>query len=199
MIHFIHGTLTDIKSDFAVIDCGGVGFKLGISVSTAAKVSSKVGKDILLYTYMAVSEDNISLYGFADEDELELFTKLISVSGIGPKAATAILGTLSPDTLRSAIANNDAKTIATAPGIGLKTAQKLIIELKDKVTGSSAELPSASTPANSEKLNQVVDTLAVYGFPRSQVIEVVKKLDSSLSLEELIAQTLRVLGKEAGR
>ena len=199
MIHFIHDTLTDIKSDFAVIDCGGVGFKLGISVSTAAKVSSKVGKDILLYTYMAVSEDNISLYGFADEDELELFTKLISVSGIGPKAATAILGTLSPDTLRSAIANNDAKTIATAPGIGLKTAQKLIIELKDKVTGSSAELPSASTPANSEKLNQVVDTLAVYGFPRSQVIEVVKKLDSSLSLEELIAQTLRVLGKEAGR
>lgn len=198
MIHFIHGTLADIKSDFAVIDCGGVGFKLGISVATAAKISQKVGKDILLYTYMAVSEDNISLYGFAEEEELELFTKLISVSGIGPKAATAILGTLSPDPLRSAIANNDAKTIATAPGIGLKTAQKLIIELKDKVTGTSAELPSASS-ANNEKLTQVVDTLAVYGFARSQVIEVVKKLDSSLPLEELITQTLRILGKEAGR
>ena len=140
MIHFIHGTLADIKSDFAVIDCGGVGFKLGISVSTGARIASKVGKDILLYTYMAVSEDNISLYGFADEDELELFTRLISVSGIGPKAATAILGTLSPDSLRSAIAVNDAKTIATAPGIGLKTAQKLIIELTKEMHKASREL-----------------------------------------------------------
>ncbi len=198
MIHFIHGTLADIKSDFAVIDCGGVGFKLGISIATSAKIAQKVGKDILLYTYMAVSEDNISLYGFAEEDELELFTKLISVSGIGPKAATAILGTLSPDALRSAIANNDAKTISTAPGIGLKTAQKLIIELKDKITGVSAELP-ANTAKDNEKLTQVVDTLAVYGFPRGTVIDVLKRLDSSLPLEELIAQTLRILGKESGR
>lgn len=198
MIHFIHGTLADIKSDFAVIDCGGVGFKLGISLATGAKISQKVGKDILLYTYMAVSEDNISLYGFAEEDELELFTKLISVSGIGPKAATAILGTLSPDALRSAIANNDAKTISSAPGVGLKTAQKLIIELKDKITGVSAELP-ASTAKDNEKLTQVVDTLAVYGFPRGTVIEVLKRLDSSLPLEELITQTLRILGKESGR
>ncbi len=198
MIHFIHGTLADIKSDFAVLDCGGVGFKLGISIATGAKISQKVGKDILLYTYMAVSEDNISLYGFAEEDELELFTKLISVSGIGPKAATAILGTLSPDALRSAIANNDAKTISTAPGIGLKTAQKLIIELKDKITGTSAELPAAAAKDN-EKLTQVVDTLAVYGFPRGTVIEVLKRLDASLPLEELIAQTLRILGKESGR
>ena len=147
---------------------------------------------------MAVSEDNISLYGFAEEDELELFTKLISVSGIGPKAATAILGTLSPDALRSAIANNDAKTISSAPGVGLKTAQKLIIELKDKITGVSAELP-ASTAKDNEKLTQVVDTLAVYGFPRGTVIEVLKRLDSSLPLEELITQTLRILGKESGR
>lgn len=198
MIHFVHGTLADVKSDFAVIDCGGVGFKLGISIATSAKISQKVGKDILLYTYMAVSEDDISLYGFAEEDELELFTKLISVSGIGPKAATAILGTLSPDALRSAIAGNDAKTIATSPGIGLKTAQKLIIELKDKITGMNAELP-ATTAEDNEKLNQVVDTLAVYGFPRAQVIGTVKKLDSSLPLEELIARTLRVLGKEVGR
>ena len=198
MIHFVHGTLALLKSDYAVIDCGGVGFKIGISVATSAKIAPKAGKDILLYTHMAVSEDNISLYGFAEEDELELFTKLISVSGIGPKAATAILGTLPPDALRSAIANNDAKSIAQAPGVGLKTAQKLIIELKDKVTGTSAELP-ASNSGNSEKMMQVVDTLAVYGFPRAKVIDTLKKLDSSLPLEELIARTLRILGKEAGR
>lgn len=198
MIHFIHGTLAQLKSDIAVIDCVGVGFKLGISVSTSAKLSPKAGKDVLLYTYMSVSEDNISLYGFAEEDELELFTRLISVSGIGPKAGMAILGTLSPDALRSAIANNDAKSIAQAPGVGLKTAQKLIIELKDKITGSGAELPQANG-ANNEKLVQVVDTLAIYGFPRAKVIDTLKKLDNSLPLEELIAQTLRVLGKEANR
>lgn len=200
MIHFVHGTLAKITSDCAVIDCGGVGFKMGISISTCSKLSMKTGKDVLLYTYMAVSEDNISLYGFSDEDELALFTRLISVSGIGPKAAMSILGTFSPDDLRAAIANGDAKTIAQAQGIGLKTAQKLIIELKDKVGAADTDLVSAGkSGGNGEKIVQVVDTLALYGFPRAKVTETLKKLDTSLPLEELIAQTLRILGKEAGR
>jgi len=199
MIHFIHGTLAKLTGEYAVIDCCGVGFKIAISVATGAKIANKAGKDVLLYTYMAVSEDNMSLHGFAEEDELELFIRLISVSGIGPKAATSILGTLSPDALRSAIANNDAKTISQSPGVGLKTAQKLIIELKDKIGAGEAELPQASTPADNEKVMQVVDTLAVYGFPRAHVIETLKKLDHSLPLEELIARTLRILGKEQGR
>lgn len=199
MIYFIHGTLASLTADYAVIDCGGVGFKLGISIATSSKLSMKTGKDVLLYTYMAVSEDNISLYGFFEEDELTLFTRLISVSGIGPKAGISILGTLSPDDLRSAIANNDAKTIAQAPGVGLKTAQKLIIELKDKISLDDISAPAASSSgANSEKLVQVIDTLTLYGFPRAKVSEVLKKLDSSLPLEELISQTLRILGKEAG-
>ncbi len=200
MIHFIHGSLAQLNGDFAVIDCGGVGFKMGISVATGSKLSQKIGKDVLLYTYMAVSEDNISLYGFSEEDELNLFTRLISVSGIGPKAAISILGTFSPDELRSCIASNDAKTISRAPGVGLKTAQKLIIELKDKIgAGDAVITTSNSGAANSEKFTQVIDTLAVYGFPRAKVTEVLKKLDPSLPLEELIAQTLRILGKEAGR
>ncbi len=197
MIHFIHGTLAKLTHDYAVIDCGGVGFKLGISVSTASKLSNLSGKDVLLYTHMAVSEDNISLYGFFEEDELILFTKLISVSGIGPKAGISILGVLSPDDLRTAVAHGDAKTIAQAPGVGLKTAQKLIIELKDKVASGGAEI-SMPTSNNNEKILQVVDTLAVYGFPRAKVIETIKKLDTSLPLEELIARTLRILGKEMG-
>lgn len=201
MIHFVHGTLAKVTSDCAVIDCGGVGFKMGISISTCSKISMKTGKDVLLYTYMAVSEGNISLYGFFDEDELSLFTRLISVSGIGPKAAMSILGTFSPDDLRAAIANGDAKTIAQAQGIGLKTAQKLIIELKDKVGVSDGGDISVSgkSGGNSEKIVQVVDTLSLYGFPRAKVTEVLKKLDTSLPLEELIAQTLRILGKESGR
>lgn len=199
MIHFIHGTLASLSESFAVIDCGGVGFKLGISIATSSKLSMKSGKDVLLYTYMAVSEDNISLYGFSEEDELNLFTRLISVSGIGPKAGISILGTLSPDDLRAAVANNDAKTIAQAPGVGLKTAQKLIIELKDKISLDDISAPvSESGSANGEKLTQVIDTLAIYGFPRAKVAEVLKRLDKSLPLEELVAQTLRILGKEAG-
>lgn len=200
MIYFLNGNLARLAGDYAVIECGGVGFKVGISLTTSSKLSNLQNKKVLLYTYMSVSEDNMSLYGFFEEDELNLFKKLISVSGIGPKAGISILGTFSPDDLRAAIANNDAKTIAQAPGIGLKTAQKVIIELKDKVTGDEAVLPaSKGGSANSEKMLQVVDTLAVYGFPRAHVIETLKKLDTSLPLEELIAQTLRVLGKEAGR
>ncbi len=199
MIHYVSGILAQIGNDFAVVDCGGVGFKLGISIATASKIAPNAGKKVLLYSYMAVSEDNISLYGFAEEDELNLFIRLISVSGIGPKAGMSILGTLSPDDLRAAVANGDAKTIATAPGVGLKTAQKLIIELKDKIGAvASADVPIQST-ANNEKILQVVDTLSLYGFPRAKVIETVKKLDGALPLEELIAQTLRILGKEANR
>lgn len=201
MINFIHGTLASLGGDYAVIDCGGVGFKMGISIATSSRLSMKSGKDVLLYTYMAVSEDNISLYGFAEEDELNLFTKLISVSGIGPKAGISILGTLSPDDLRAAIANNDAKTIALSPGVGLKTAQKLIIELKDKIGAPDLSVGASDSNAsvNKEKAVQVIDTLALYGFPRAKVTEALKKLDTNLPLEELIAQTLRILGKEAGR
>ena len=198
MIHFIHGTLASLTAEYAVIDCGGVGFKIGVSLSTSSKISKYAGKDILLYTYMAVSEDNISLYGFSDEEEQRLFVRLISVSGIGPKAAMSILGVLSPNDLRAAVAHGDAKTIAQAPGVGLKTAQKLIIELKDKITGDET-LETVPSPSNNEKVLQVVDTLAVYGFPRAKVIDTLKKLDTSLPLEELIAQTLRILGKEANR
>ncbi len=194
MIHFVNGTLAQLNGDFAVVECGGVGLKLGISSSTGSKLSSYYGKKVLLYTYMAVSEDNISLYGFFEEDELNLFVRLISVSGIGPKAGMSILGTLTVDGLRSAIANNDPKTIAQAPGVGLKTAQKLIIELKDKIGAGEAQLvPSASQ--DNEKVMQVIDALTVYGFPRAKIIDIMKKIDTSLPLEELIAQTLRILGE----
>ncbi len=200
MIHYISGTLAGLTTEYAVVDCGGMGFRVGISASTAGRLSSSVGKNLLLYTYMAVSEDNISLFGFATEDEQGLFVRLISVSGIGPKAAISILSALSPDQLRSAIASGDAKTIAQAQGVGLKTAQKLIIELKDKIGAGSADFDMGSQSAgSSEKMLQVVDTLAVYGFPRAKVSETLKKLDPTLPLEDLIAQTLRILGKEANR
>lgn len=200
MIHFVSGKLVSLTSTYAVVDCSGVGFKVGISISTCSKLAPLSGKNVLLYTYMSVSEDNISLFGFFEEDELELFAKLISVSGIGPKGGMSILGTLTPASLRAAVSHNDAKAISQAPGIGLKTAQKLIIELKGKLGAAGEELSfeSDGTPAGGEKLSQVIDTLTLYGFPRARVVEVLKRQDNSLPLEELISETLRTLGKEGG-
>lgn len=195
MFHHISGILYTLTGDKAVIECGGVGFSIGISSMTASRLGQSIGKSILLYTYMAVSEDSISLYGFLSEEELLLFTKLLAVSGIGPKAAVSLLGTLSADALRAAVANGDAKTIATAPGIGLKTAQKIIIELKGRIGGSAEITPRPG--ADGEKLSQVADTLAVYGHPRAKVMETLKKLDTSLPLEQLIYETLRAIGKES--
>lgn len=200
MLHYLNGTLAQLGNDFAVIECGGVGFKVGISLSTVSRLAPMSGKKVLLYTYMAVSEDNISLHGFSDEDELNLFIRLIAISGIGPKAAMSILGTLSADGLRTAVAHGDAKTIAQSPGVGLKTAQKLIIELKDKIGAvGGAEMPVAATKQDNEKLLAVVDTLSVYGFARAKITETLKRVDTSLPLEQLIAQTLRILGEEANR
>lgn len=195
MFHHISGILYTLTGDKAVIECGGVGFSIGISSMTASRLGQSIGKSILLYTYMAVSEDSISLYGFLSEEELLLFTKLLAVSGIGPKAAVSLLGTLSVDALRAAVANGDAKTIATAPGIGLKTAQKIIIELKGRIGGSAEITPLPGE--DGEKLSQVADTLAVYGHPRTKVMETLKKLDTSLPLEQLIYETLRAIGKES--
>lgn len=202
MIRYISGILTSLTNEYAVIECGGVGFRIGISIATMSKLSSYVGKSAKLYTFMSVSENDISLFGFYDEEELELFVMLKSVSGIGPKSAVSILGTLSPNDLRNAVANGDAKTIAQAPGIGLKTAQLLIIKLKDKLGSfDGCEIPiaeSGSTSGGREKISQVVDALTLYGFPRGQVIETLKRQDTSLPLEQLIYETLRALGKESG-
>lgn len=201
MIHYLSGTLAHLTNDCAVIECGGVGFRVGISVSTAAGLSPFIGKNAKLYTYMSVTENDISLFGFYSEEELDLFVMLKSVSGIGPKSAISILGTLSPDDLRKAVINGDAKMISQAPGIGLKTAQMLIIKLKDKLGSlSTDEMPSehGAYSGKGEKISQVVDTLTLYGFPRAKVIETLKRQDMGLPLEELISETLRTLGKEGG-
>ena len=198
MIHYLSGKLASLTNEYAVVDCGGVGFKTVISLSTCSKLASSIGKNVLLYTFMSVTENDISLFGFYDEEELELFIQLKSVSGIGPKTAVSILGTLSPAALRRAVAEGDAKMIAQAPGIGLKTAQMLIIKLKDKMgsfTEDDMPMPSAG---GGEKIAQVVDTLTLYGFSRAKVMETLKKQDTSLPLEQLISETLRTLGKEGG-
>ena len=194
MYYYLRGTLTVLQQDFAVLDCGGVGYRLGIPASTFSSLSSKLQKEVLLYTHLAVREDAMDLYGFATEEELELFRKLIAVSGVGPKVASAILGVLTPAELASACMNGDYKTVARAPGVGNKTAQRIVLELKDRLAPGLQEMGgAAAAPGASGKLSQIMDTLLLYGFTREQIQAAVKGLDMNQPLEALIADTLRKL------
>ncbi len=199
MFYYLRGMLAVLQNDLAVLDCGGVGYKLTIPASTFSALSDKLQKEALLYTHLALREDAADLYGFATEEELELFRKLISVSGIGPKGASAILSVLTADELIRACADGDYKAIARAPGVGTKTAQRVILELKDKIAlgipSASSSPASGNTVSSGATVSQVIDTLSLYGFSREQIKEAMKNVNPRLSLEDMIAETLRILAK----
>ena len=191
MYYYIKGTLALLAGDTAVIDAGGIGYRLTVTQNTFAALASKLGKEAQLFTYLAVRDDAMELYGFASEEEKLFFTKLLSVSGIGPKAAVSVLSAFTPNQLVSAVQAGDAKMISRANGIGLKTAQKVIIELKGKLYLSDdtagGALPSASTEA--------VNALTVLGYTRGEAAEAVKGIDGTLALEEIIALALKKLNR----
>ena len=134
MFYYLNGELEYRDINTCVIDCGGVGYRLTVSYLTSEAHASKLGKKIKLYTHLAVREDGIELFGFGSYEEKECFNKLTSVSGIGPKAAMSILSTMTPDKLAVAICTGDSKAIAKSPGIGAKSAARIILELKDKMS-----------------------------------------------------------------
>ena len=141
MFAFVEGLLDELNIDSCVVDVGGFGVNVGISSRTSLLMPG-IGEHVKLYTYTSVREDGISLYGFSDRDELSLFRMLISVSGVGPKVGLAILSAMDPATLRMAIVSEDAKSIAKAQGVGAKTAQRVVLELKDKIKISGADFTS---------------------------------------------------------
>ena len=182
--------------DAAVIDAGGVGYKLTVSKNTFASLSPLYGKTATLFTYRAVREDAVELFGFATEDELSAFKLLITVSGVGPKAAISVLSTFTSDALASVIASGDAKTLSRTPGVGLKTAQKIILELKDKISGeivSSAQTESNFVTAASGGGSDAVDALAVLGYTRAEAVAALKGIDPTLPLETIIGEALKKL------
>lgn len=207
MFYYISGKLAKLDASFAVVDANGVGFKMTVSKSTYYKLSGK-GEvpDVKLYTYMAVREDGTELFGFATEEELSAFKMLISISGVGPKAAVSILSTLTPEKLALAICTEDKKAISAANGIGAKTAARIILELKDKlkadgiteVSGGAASLPDdfGSAPAASSKLSDAQDALAVLGYSRSEAARALQSIDTSaLELDDIIRLALKKLMK----
>lgn len=200
MYYYISGELVLADPTIAVIDAGGVGYRIFITGNTLGKLAGKVGSNVKLYTHFAVKEDAMELYGFYTEEELSSFRMLISVSGVGAKSAVSILSLMSPERFAAAVMNGDAKAIAKAQGIGNKTAQRIILELKDKIgkelsaaddqpDGASESLTSGSNIA------EATNALMVLGYTRSEAAFALKGLDPSLDLEALIRQALTKLMK----
>lgn len=205
MFYYLKGALVHLENGLAVVDVGGVGYRLTISGTTYDAMppnrSVATPPAVCLYTHMAVREDDVELFGFATQEELASFKLLISVSGIGPKAAMSILTLLSPEKFALAVCTEDKKTIARANGIGPKTAARVILELKDKLmkeTDLSSPISTvapASSGASRGKLSEAVDALVVLGYSRSEATNVLKDLDTSLELEEIIRTALKKLMK----
>ena len=202
MYYYVSGTLALKSMGFAVIDAGGVGYKLTVSQNTYDKLPL-AGNSAKLYTYLAVREDGIELFGFYDETELSSFQMLITVSGVGPKAAMSILSLLSPEKFALAVCTEDTKAISKASGVGPKTAARIVLELKDKLIkehgGEFNAAPEMGTPAKSGapargKLTEALDALMVLGYQRAEATQVLKSMPTEqMTLEEIIRQALKKL------
>ncbi len=199
MIYSLRGKLTVKELGFAVIECGGVGYGCKTSYNTISRLGD-IGSEAMLYTYLYVREDIVELFGFADQQELNCFKLLISVSGVGPKAATSILSDMTPEKFAFYVASGDSKSFTRTKGIGAKTAQRIVLELKDKISSESisgsvsgdAAAFSASASA-SDSVSEALEALMVLGYSQGETAPVLGKLDPSLSTQELIKETLRLL------
>lgn len=199
MIYSLTGELIYIGDQFIVVECGGVGFKCFTSLATAAN-AGKIGDKIRLYTYLSVKEDALDLYGFKTENELNAFKLLISVSGVGPKAAVSILSEMSADKLALAVAAGDTKAITKANGVGKKIAERIVLELKDKMAGvslsqSESSVSAAASVADDSPAGEAVAALVALGFSKSDAAVAVGAMDRSLPADEMIRQGLRQLSK----
>lgn len=199
MIYNLRGTLTVADVSYIVVECGGVGFKCFTTLNTVRDLG-KVGDEVNVYTHLAVREDAMDLYGFATLAELDAFKLLITVSGIGPKAAASILSELSPDKLALCIASGDSKSITRAQGVGKKTAERVVLELKDKMgsiasdSASQSVMGAASAVADND-CAEAVAALVSLGFSQSDASMAVGAMDKSLSVDEMIRLGLKQLSK----
>jgi Holliday junction DNA helicase RuvA len=199
MIHFVEGTLDFANDNFIVINVGGVGFKVFASANTVAELPA-IGETTRLYTSMSVKEDDISLFGFMSTDELSVFELITGVSGIGAKTGIGMLSALTPQEIRLAIATDDAKTLSKAPGIGEKTAQRAILELRGKIktadivsTGATNRQSGQSGLATEGK-RDALDALIALGYSRSEAVKAILEItEDDLSSQQIIKQALRKL------
>ena len=198
MLYYVNGPVAEIESGLAVIDCGGVGYACATTNYTISQL--KKGERAKLYTYLNVREDAVELFGFASQSELRSFKMLIGVSGVGPKAALSILSATTPQQLAMAVVMGDEKTLTAAPGIGKKIAQRIILELKDKLAREQDSFEAGSAPApmplSSSKSGEAAAALAVLGYGSQEIAAALKGIDmAALPLEEIIRQALKKMVK----
>ena len=199
MFYYLNGTLQMPEYCVAVIDCGGVGYKLTVSEQTAARLSGKT--DALLYTYLAVREDAFELYGFISLEELAAFRMLISVSGVGAKVAMGVLSQMTPEKFALAVSTENIKALSEANGVGKKTAARIILELKDKISGSAAGAAegysaAAQAATGSGKLAEAQNALMVLGYTKAEANELLRGIDTAhLSLEDTVTAALRKISR----
>lgn len=196
MIYSVTGKLILNESGFSVVESNGIGYRIYTSISS--QKTCKLNTVVTFYTYLNVREDAMELFGFTTKDELNSFKLLISISGVGPKVAIAILSSLSSEQIALAVANGDYKTLTIAPGVGPKLAQRIVLELKDKVKGLLNQVSTASNGSvikADSKVSQAFQALAVLGYNASEVSPILQKLDSNLSVSEMIKETLKAMKK----
>ena len=203
MYYYLNGILELNEAGTAVIDCSGVAYKLTTSLITSDILSDKVGQKVKLYTHLAVREDGIELFGFESNDERETFNKLITVNGVGPKAAMSILSIMTPDNFALAVCTEDIKAISKASGIGAKTAARIVLELKDKISTELSEYTGKSVPSTKRtttplitgNLADATEALIAWGYDKNSVSNAMAGLDPKAETAEIIRLALKKLGK----
>ncbi len=202
MFHHFCGELVFVDTSSAVIDCGGVGYRLTVSFLTADALSSRVGSTVKLLAHLQVREDAMELFGFGSKEELEAFRLLIGVSGVGPKMAIGILSAFTPENFTMLVCSEDAKSLAKAPGVGAKTAARIVLELKDKLSGSAiSAVPTVGgsrgpAPRMTGKLQEAAEALIGLGFNRAEVTEVIRTLDTNnMTREDIVTAALKRFAK----
>ena len=196
LFYYLNGTVTALEAGLAVVDCGGVGYACYTTSYTQSQL--RIGQQHKLYTYCSIREDAVDIFGFAGKEERTCFERLLSVSGVGPKAALAILSASTPEQFTLAVVTGDEKALTAAPGIGKKLAQRIILELKDKIAGEQVRLdasgPAVTMAVSGGKTAEASAALAVLGYSQGEIAAALRGVDvENLSVEEIVRQCLRAM------
>ena len=200
MYAYIKGEIADISEDNLVLECNNIGYNIRIPLSVAQRLPG-IGAVVKIYTYTSVREDAFNLFGFLSKDDLEIYKKLIAVNGIGPKGALSILSAMSADDLRMAIVSGDAKAIAKAPGVGNKSAERIILELKDKIglrlsfEEDTDFAQNSDASGNSAAKNEAIEALVSLGYTPTEALKAVKQLELTEDMDSgaILKQALKVI------
>ena len=200
MYAYFVGKIVAVQADGVILEVNNIGYNIKVSAQTVQNLGQFAG-DVKLYTYTYVKEDSLSLFGFLTREELELFKMMLTVNGIGPKGALSILSTLSVDALRFAILSGDAKSIAKSPGVGAKSAERLIIDLKDKINAEdvfvshATEQTMAALPQELPAKKEAIEALTALGYPASDALKAVKQVEcnADTTTEEILKMALKLM------